>query len=157
MSDLFDHSYPRGFDFYSYYRAFLACCFLGAGGLYWKCEKYFDNAKYWIMIGGCIIYVYVFTIYADDAIVLISLNSINLLGIFASIVGCVVLVAICKLLRPNRLLTFVGKNTLLFYIVSGAIPLTVNIFFKRLIPGTTIVGLALYLITIFSLSQLLHI
>ena len=155
MSDLFDHSYPRGFDFYSYYRAFLACCFLGAGGLYWKYEKYFDNAKYWIMIAGVVIYILVFTFYADSAKVLISFNSITLSGILASMLGCVVLVTICKFLPQNRFLTFVGTNTLLFYFVSGAVPLTVNLFFKRLIPGTTPFGLVLYLFVIFALATVI--
>lgn len=155
MSDIFDHSYPRRYDFYCYYRAFLACCFLGAGGLYWKYEKYFDKLKFWLLLIGIIVYTIVFTYFADDALVLISLNKITLLGILASVIGCVVLVIICKFLPKIKILTFVGTNTLLFYFVSGAIPLTVNLFFKRLIPGTTMIGLTIYIATIFGLAILI--
>ena len=155
MSDLFNHDYPRGYDFYCYYRAFLACCFVGAGGLYWKYEKYFDKLRYWILFFGLIVYALIFTNYPDTALVLISLNKITLSGIIASMVGCVVLVTICKFLPQNKLLTFIGTNTLLFYFVSGAIPLTVNMFFKRLIPGTSMIGLTIYIVTIFGLAILI--
>lgn len=153
LSNFINNCISHEYSFYSYRGALLACCFVGAGGLYWKYEQYIEKVRFWVIIIGLLLYVYVFTFYSDNVNTLISLNLLNYPGIVFSLVGCVVLVELCKLLPRNTFITFIGTNTLLFYFVSGAVPLTVNLFFKRLMPGTTPFGLVVYLFVIFGLAS----
>lgn len=138
------------FNLYAYQQSLLACVFIGAGGVYWKYEKEVDVIKPYVWFALLVFYVLFLYLFPDRALTLVSLNSLNLIGIILSIIGCVLFIWFCKLIPQIVYFSFLGRNTLLFYIMSGALPICLNILFKHFFPSITLIGfLAFWIGTLF--------
>ena len=67
---------------------------------------------------------------------LISTLGIQPLGFVTSAIGCLLLVWLCKRLPEWKPLTFIGQNSLGFYFLSGALPITLSKVAHLALPGT---------------------
>ena len=111
-----------GFELWHYRQGLVCTLFLAAGGLYQRYEK---PSK--IHIG---VYVFFLSMYVigsilhDDNMTGYSAYNCNvsLLGFLWSMVGVLCLVEICKWLPKTAILTFIGRNSILFYMMSGSLP-----------------------------------
>lgn len=124
-------------DLWAWKRGLIAIIFLGIGGVYWKYERQIDSLMHWsFIIPLLVVYVSIVIGLRNYANPLISLCSIQPLGFVTSIIGCLFLVWMCKKLPVMKSLTFIGQNSLGFYFMSGALPITLSKVAHALMPGT---------------------
>ena len=121
-------------------KGLMAMLFLALGGVYGQYETKIDK---WLHNPLCIMILVVFYItfthfFYRKARVLISMNDINYVGVMISTVGIGCLVTLCKLIRHSSsisaLLNKVGRNTIGFYFVCGAIPKVLMIVLPKILP-----------------------
>ena len=127
------HLLGFGRDPWAYRRGLIALGYLVIGGLYWRYESVFSKVlNTYVVIVLLIVYAFIFGSKNHMARASISTMDINWVGYLASLLGCVVLIQLCKLLRPIPFLTFIGPNSLCFYFLSGGLPMVVSMVAKRL-------------------------
>ncbi len=103
----------------------IALVFLAMGGIYWRYEKRVDNyMNWWFSLLLTIVLVIIVCGLKGNNDPLISTLSIQPLGFLTSAISCLLLVWICKLLPGIRCLTFIGQNSIGFYFLSGALPIS---------------------------------
>ncbi len=128
--------YPYSGFPWEYKQGFEAMIFLVAGGMYWKYEqkidKYFRNK--FVVLAFVLFYMIVFTIWPDRIKVLLSTSQINVVGVLMSIYASVMLILLCKLISKAPILDYLGKNSLVFYFLSGSMPIVGSMIAGRLIP-----------------------
>lgn len=110
--------------------------FLAMGGLYWRYEKEIDNLKKWwfalLLLG-----IYVAVIFGcENANPLISTLKIQPLGFLTSAIACLLLVWFCKTLPEVKPFTFIGQNSIGFYFMSGALPITFSLLAHKFVAGS---------------------
>ncbi len=106
----------------------IALIFLAMGGLYWRYEKSIDKLmRWWFISPLAIIYIIVVLMFGRFSNPLISTLEIQPLGIVASVIACLLLVWLCKRLPDTKLLSFIGKNSIGFYFMSGALPVSLSL------------------------------
>lgn len=104
----------------------VALIFLAMGGLYWRYEKQIDHLmKWWVALPLLCVYLLLVLFY-DNANPLISTLQIQPLGFVTSAIACLLLVWLCKCLPVYKPLSFIGQNSMGFYFMSGALPITVS-------------------------------
>lgn len=110
--------------------------FLAMGGLYWKYEKQIDILmKWWFAFPLLAAYI-VIILFCDYTNPLISTLQIQPLGFLTSVIACILLVWFCKHLPKEKLLTFIGQNSIGFYFMSGALPITLSMFAHKFVTGS---------------------
>lgn len=141
------HLFGFGRDPWAYRRGFMALGFLVMGGAYWRYEGILSKVlNTYVVITLLAAYALIFSDKSHTARVLISTMDINWMGYLASLLGCVLLIQLCKLLKPIPFLTFVGQNSLCFYFLSGALPMLVSMVAKRFVCADYMWGLFLVFI-----------
>ena len=114
----------------------IAMIFLAMGGLYWKYEKQIDILmKWWFAFPLLAAYI-VIILFCDYTNPLISTLQIQPLGFLTSVIACILLVWFCKHLPKEKLLTFIGQNSIGFYFMSGALPITLSMFAHKFVTGS---------------------
>ena len=139
-------------DYYAFRLALLCMGFMALGALYWRYERLFIRLLGWPTFLVALSYVVFFILLRHEAKVLISMKMFNLNGFIGSSLGCLLLVSFCKQLPQFVYLTFVGRNSLLFYLFSGAVPVVMNVFFKRIFPIPGVVDMAVYIMLSLALA-----
>ena len=120
----------------------ISLSFIAMGGLYWKYEKQIDKLmKWWFVLPLSLVYVAMVVLLKGYNNPLISTLNIQPLGFVTSAVACLLLVWLCKALPEIRPLTFIGQNTIGFYFMSGALPITFSLIAHRLLPENKVVVL----------------
>ena len=125
-------------------KGFVSVIFLVLGGIFWKYESIFDRylAKLPIIICGLLVYISLLSLLNTHIKILISLNSINVLGVMISTIGIILLVYLCKYIKainkPTNLLNAIGQNTIGFYFVCGAIPKALTIILPKFLPKSNL-------------------
>ncbi len=115
----------------------ISMVFLALGGLYWRYEKLIDNLmKWWIALPLLAVYIAMVIVLKDYNNPLISTLSIQPLGFFTSAVACLLLVWLCKHLPEIKPLTFIGQNSIGFYFMSGALPISLSLIAHKLFVGS---------------------
>lgn len=132
-------------------RGILAFFFLGLGALYWKYESKFDKYvnKYSIMplVVVCLYLAYNSSITPKY---MVSMGDMNVLGYLYGFLISIILFWFCKHLPEIKLMTFIGRNSICFYFMSGALPITLSSMIKIFIPGENIMGLlVIFILTLF--------
>ena len=136
------HLFGLGRDPWAYRRGFMSVGFLVMGGLYWHYEQILSKVlNIYMVLALLLVYVIIFSDRTHTAKVLISTMDINWMGYLASLLGCMLLIQLCKLLKPISFLTFVGQNSLCFYFHSGALPMLVSMAVKRFVGSDHMLGL----------------
>ena len=129
----------------------IALLYVAAGGVYWKYEAAIDKLmkRWWALLVAGAIYIYVVLFHYDSLALTTSMGTLNLAGGIIAIVGSVLLITVCKHLPSGRVLGIIGKNSLGFYFLSGALPMVCSIVAKRLpIAPNIAVLLLVWLVTI---------
>ena len=117
----------------------IALIFLALGGLYWRYEKIVDQLmKWWFVIPLMAVYVLIIAL-CENTNPLISMLTIQPLGFLTSIIACLLLVWGCKQLPEIRPLSFIGQNSIGFYFMSGALPITISMLAHKLMPSSNVV------------------
>lgn len=126
----------------------IALVFLAMGGLYWRYEKMVDKLLRWwftlLLLFAYVVMVVGFEGYNDP---LVSTLTIQPLGFLTSAIACILLVWLCKQLPEISLLSFIGKNSIGFYFMSGALPITFSVVAHKLIPDKSVWMMLLIWIT----------
>lgn len=121
-----------------------AFVFLTAGGLYRRFEPRLSFLRRWyVAVGAAVIYGTVLTLLPERIMALIAANEINLPGMVMGIYASVLLITLCKLIPKISVLDYVGQNSLVFYLLSGALPITGSMIMDRLFPKKTLFGLCI--------------
>lgn len=120
-------------DIWACRQGLIALIFLAMGGLYWKLETQIDKLmRWWFVLPLLMIYVAIIVCFKDYNNPLISTLDIQPLGFVTSVIACILLVWLCKKLPENKTLTFIGQNSLGFYFMSGALPITLGIVANKI-------------------------
>jgi fucose 4-O-acetylase-like acetyltransferase len=122
---------------------------MAAGGVYGKYENYFGLSAKILIVFACV--------YLTGSIwhtgFLSGHSSYNCdvqpLGFIWSMIGIITLIEICKRMPRSGFLTFIGRNSILFYFLSGAIPTVVSIVMQRISELTSVSMLLIYVISVF--------
>ena len=139
-------------DYYAFQQAPLCMGFIALGALYWRYEGLFNRLLGWPTLLVALSYVVFFILLRHEAKVLISMKMFNLNGFVGSGLGCLLLVSFCKQLPQFVYLTFVGRNSLVFYLLSGAVPVVTNVLFKRIFPIPGVVDMTVYIMLSLALA-----
>lgn len=121
-------------------KGLMAMMFLALGGVYGqyepKIDKWLRNPLYLLILLA--MYITFTHFFYRDARVLISMNDINYAGVLLSTIGIGCLIALCKLILGSSIITNllnkVGRNTIGFYFVCGAIPKVLMIVLPKILP-----------------------
>lgn len=124
-------------NYWEFNQALLAIIFLALGGVYWKYEAKIDKLinKYvacFLIVAyfGCVI------LFREKCKVLISTLSVNIPGVFLSLLGTIAFVYILKQIKIKiKLFDFLGQNTIGFYFMSGALPIVLSGVANKFISG----------------------
>lgn len=116
------------------------------GGMY---AKYEDKINIWYLIVlVCASIIGYYMIYTKEIVSCLGLSGrCDVIGFITSLSTTIIITKAAKCLKTNHLLTFVGKNSIIFYFLSGAIPALVSTIIMRI----NITG-AYLLLTTFILS-----
>ena len=124
---------PGGF--WAWRHGLLALVFLAMGGVYWRYEKKIDqlmNSWFILVLLGA--YVALCLCFKSSS-TLISTLKIQPIGYLTSLIACLLMVWLCKRLPEMKILTFIGKNSLGFYLVSGALPVILCFIANKVVAG----------------------
>lgn len=136
-----------------YKRAMLALLYVVCGGIYFKYEEQIVRivSRWYVLALLVVLYFVVEFVMQEKALCLTSMGEMNVLGASVSIVGSVILIELCRKLKENVLLTFVAKNSIVFYFFSGALPVTLSAILSRVMEVQNVAGMMI----VFVLSLLI--
>ena len=88
----------------------------------------------------------------------------NFIGVIAIVSSIILLVALCKRMPPIKVLSYIGKNSIVFYFLSGVIPAMLGAIVHRLFADQcygitliiTTVGVACGLMASYVIKRYLH-
>lgn len=121
----------------------IALIYLAIGGLYWRYEKHIDKLKKWCFaLPLSVIYVF-FILFCKNNNPLISTLQIQPFGFLTSTIACLLLVWLCKMLPEMKYLIFIGRNTIGFYFMSGALPVVLSLFVHKFLSVQSQIGFLL--------------
>ena len=127
----------------------LSLAFLALGGLYWQYESIVDKLMcWWLVLPVLSLYIVlvVFPVRYNNP--LISTLGIQPLGFITSGIACLLLVWFSKLLPDIKFFSYIGKNSLGFYFMSGAIPIILSIVAHKLVETKVYVELLIWVLSI---------
>lgn len=134
--------HPARFYFPWYWRTGLIYTFIiTLGGLYSTFESKVDlflskGGIILIAISCIIIYV---CVYSGYAIAFLGLSGrCTILGFIGAISSTLLLIYIIKRCKNHNITDFIGKNSIVFYFLSGAIPNTIATILKKIIDGNVL-------------------
>lgn len=108
-------------------------------GLYWRYEKQVDKLmRWWFSLPLLMIYVAMIVWLKDYTNPLISTLTIQPLGFVTSAIVCLLLVWLCKIILEVKMLSLVGQNSIGFYFMSGALPITLSMVTHKLVAGSSV-------------------
>lgn len=123
-----------GYEVWAWNRGLMSLAFLSLGGLYWKYEKYIDSLlKWWIIVPLIVLLIIIVNGFLGNSDPIISIRTIQPLGFVSGTISCLLVVWLCKRLPDIYLLSFVGKNSLGYYFMSGALPIVCGIAFRKVL------------------------
>ena len=132
-------------EIWAYHRGIIAVMFLAFGGLYWKYESIINvSLKWYSLIFLAVIYIFIVFL-SPENFSLISILTLQPLGVISAIIAIVLLIKGCKYLPENNVMSFLGQNTLMFYFLSGALPIILSVLAHKLICGTYFVVMLIVL------------
>lgn len=135
-----------------YYRSGLsAVLFMACGGVYWKYEKIIDsffNTKSGIFLG---ILIMIYISWGVHFYPYFSGNlyaPLNLPTVFIVVVGSYLLIRLCKILPSAKQIDYLGRHSIGLYFISGALPNTLAVLFKKVFPQAVILPLSTWIVSL---------
>ena len=133
---------------WKYKQGMICTLFMAAGGVYGKYENYFGLSVKMLAVFACV-YLTGSIWHTDFLSGHSSYNcDVQPLGFIWSMIGIITLIEICKRMPRSGFLTFIGRNSILFYFLSGAIPTVVSIVMQRFSVITSVSMLLIYVISV---------
>ena len=135
-------THPARFYFPWYWRTGLIYTFIiTLGGLYStfesKIDLFLSKGGITLIAISCII-IYVCA-YSSYTIAFLGLSGkCTILGFIGAISSSLLLIYIMKRCNNHNITDFIGKNSIIFYFLSGAIPNTIATIFKKFIDGNAL-------------------
>lgn len=113
---------------------------LALGGLFWRYESSFDSFFYhWgVIILLFVVSVVIFYFINWKMECTISSLSFTPIGIIAALLVCIFVIYFSKIIGRLPIFDFIGKNSLVFYMFSGAFPNVIAVLLSRFINNTTV-------------------
>ncbi len=127
---------PYQYEIWACHRGVLALIYIAIGGLYWKYEKKISILMRWYVIVFILIVYVAIILFCKNTTPIVTLLELKPLGILTTILSCLLLIELCKVLPKNRILNYIGQNTLGIYLISGAVPSVICPIMQKLIPGS---------------------
>lgn len=126
----------------------LSVIFLGCGGVYYKLEEKIKKVdKLPIVLLLFVVYVILIKFFKSYFKVTISVQELNFLGILISLLSIFVFISLVKRINTTNkiteVLSFIGKNSMCYYFMSGALPIVISKVMNMLIPTPNAIGLTL--------------
>lgn len=114
---------------------FIAILFMVLGAYYRKYEQLFSWAfsKKTFLLFSVLLYLFYTEYFSENIKVSINVGAFNIMGATASILGIILFIEITKLIPYNKCFDYLGKNTLVLYLLSGAIPNVMSIILLKMI------------------------
>lgn len=123
-----------GHEIWAWNRGLMSLAILSLGGLYWKYEKHIDRLlRWWIIVPLIVLYYIIVNGFLGNSDPIISIRTIQPLGCVSSAISCLLIVKLCKWLPDIKFLSFVGKNSLGYYFMSGALPIVCGIVLRKVL------------------------
>ena len=118
-----------------YKQALICMIYIALGGLYQKYESVIKRVlnKYVISI-LVIMFVISIVFFSEHFKYVTSLCEMNVLCVLITILSTVLLRELCKSTPEFKILSFIGKNTMGYYFLSGAVPSIVAMIVLKFIP-----------------------
>lgn len=123
-------------EIWAFHRGVEALLFICSGGLYWKYESKIAYFMKWHIISLMLVAYFFILIYFEDTNPNISILALQPIGIVTTLLSCILLIELFKHLPDNSIMNYIGKNTLGFYLMSGALPVIVSIVAHKLVIGS---------------------
>lgn len=120
-----------------FYKTGLVYTFVMAlGGLYFRYENRIDKIMKYAWIIPAVIYVCLLVLtWESHALKMIGLGGIcNVSGFVEVLCGIVLIVLLSKQLPMMRFVEFIGRNSIVFYFFSGALPASIGWAFQKMFP-----------------------
>lgn len=129
-----------GRNWWAYKQGVISMFFLALGGIYWRYEQQINKVLSWyLMIPSLVAYAYIVGWHYDITGCVISTLHLNALGIVMSILICILLPRMLRDLSSVDAITYIGKNSICFYFMSGALPIVMGMVIKRIM-GVSAIG-----------------
>lgn len=143
----------EGTNLWSYKRGLISMFLLSLGGLYWRYEMIITKYLRWYTILPLVAaYTYVVGWHYEIIGCVISTFRLNCLGILASVIICLILPKMMTYIKTNRVITYLGQNTIGFYFMSGALPIVLSLVVHRLLPEPNFGGFSIVFIGSISIA-----
>lgn len=149
-------------SFYHFRSGMIATLFLSIGGLYYKHEERITEIsvrKSTLLINAILLIIYIYVVTQTSwAASSTAYGMVNIIGVFCTIYISLNIILLSKKLPNISFISYIGKNSILFYFLSGAIPNVIAILTKHIVPrnvlgvfivcltSITIASIAVYLI-----------
>lgn len=132
----------------------IALLYVAAGGIYWKYERSIDMSmtRWWVLTITAVLYLYIVLFHYDSLALTTSMGTLNPAGGVVAILGSILVITVCKVLPSGRVISFIGKNSLGFYFLCGALPMICSMVCKRLPVEPNIAVLVLIWLTTLSIA-----
>lgn len=129
-----------------YYKSGLgATFFLTLGGLYQQFEHKINHhigRIFSLFLIAIYLICIIYDISNSELKFIITNMKFNISGLIVSILGITSIIIVCKQLPKFKIIEYIGKNSIIFYFFSGALPASIGLVFQKMFPEKT------YLITL---------
>ena len=104
-----------------YYQSGMSAVFyLSFGAFFTKIEKCRLFQKKYFM--AFLLVCYLLFVYNINPLINLTHMNINIQGVLLSLMSSLILISFCKIIRPNKFIETIGKQTIGIYFLSGAVP-----------------------------------
>jgi peptidoglycan/LPS O-acetylase OafA/YrhL len=131
----------EGTNIWCYKQGLIACGFIVVGALLNKLDDFLDNNLTWYIICLSIFSLLLVSFCGDKINAVVSSLKFNIGGFCLGSTVSLLVICLSKYLPFNKYLEFVGKNTISFYFLSGALPMLFSIILKKILGVHLIVPL----------------
>ena len=123
-------------DIWSWQEAFILLFFMFLGFFYRHNEQRFKLFNSTLSLFFLIILIIVLKYYEQSSGLLMSVNPVAISSYFVfvadGVISVLMLINVCKRLPSMSVLTFIGRNSLIAYLLCGAITFLISFVFKRI-------------------------
>ena len=123
---------------WEYKQGLIATIFLAFGGLYYKYENVVRRVlKKWVIVILTIAYCYISIKFKGFLYngYMTSMCLTHVPGVLWGVISSILLIEFCRLIPENKVLTFIGQNSIGFYFMSGALPIMISMVAHYVIEG----------------------
>jgi len=136
-----------------YKSGMIATLLMISGGIFEKYEHLLRKLRPFVKYLLCVLllafYIICIGSFKDIIYTNLAAGKITVLGFFIVIAASLLIIQICKCIKPNKFVDYFGRHTLVLYFLCGALPETVGIVMMKL--RSTLDYGQVFLITIISL------